>query len=535
MDGTTTAYAAVLVGPLRAAVAGTCAALGAGLSLPAADAVADVARRAGETPSLVVTGPVSSGKSTLVNALVGRRVAPTGAGECTRLVARYVRGPVDRLDVVLVDGTRRPLPLAPGGRVPAAVGDRLGVHPADVDHLLVTLTSAALDGLTVVDTPGTGSARGHEAQRSWTDMTGHEAQRSRPDGTGHEAQRSRPRRRGHEARQSSAHLDHGPGAADAALVVLPATAHSGDLDALGGHGTAVADGPAGVVAVLGRADTVGTDDGAAVSADLGQRLGGRLGAVTPVIGLLAETAITGALRIEDVRALASLAAADPEVLEVALLDPELFTTAELPVAPAVRAGLLELLDRRGIGLAVTRLRAEPDAGVGEIRDVLLAASGLDRLIARLDEEIRARIDLLAARSALRRLETLARSWTRPYGPARGGGPDEATRTHDAAAELRRRGGFDGTDLLAVRARMRSGALAVPDELVDEVTRLAAAGPTDHRLGREATAPMELAAHAARRAAWWRSYASWGTPRPLADAAHVVHRTYLLLWRELTGS
>ncbi|HSK59004.1 MAG TPA: dynamin family protein, partial [Actinomycetospora sp.] len=305
------------MGPLRSAVVATCRALAPRVSLPTADAVDAVASRMLATPSLVVAGPVSSGKSTLVNALVGRRVAPTGAGECTGLTAHYVRGPADRLDVVLVDGTRRPLPLAAGGRVPAAVGDRLGVRVEDVDHLVVTLTSGALDGLTVVDTPGTGSAR-------------------RPDGV------------------SGAR-------ADAALVVLPATAHAGDLHVLPAP---AAHGPAGVVAVLGRADTVSDDDGRELAVELGRRLGDRVGPVTPVIGLLAETAVTGALRAEDVGALRVLAGADPAVLEVALLDAELFTTAELPVPVEVRVRLLELLDLRGLALGLALLRADAAAGVG---------------------------------------------------------------------------------------------------------------------------------------------------------------------------
>ena len=106
------------MGPLRSAVVATCRALSPRVSLPSADAVEAIADRMLATPSLVVAGPVSSGKSTLVNALVGRRVAPTGAGECTGLTAHYVRGPADRLDVVLADGTRRPLPLAAGTRPP---------------------------------------------------------------------------------------------------------------------------------------------------------------------------------------------------------------------------------------------------------------------------------------------------------------------------------------------------------------------------------------------------------------------------------
>lgn len=478
------------MGPECNAVSATCRALAPRVALTVADAVGAIGTRVVDTPSLVVTGPVSSGKSTLVNALVGRRVAPTGAGECTRLVAHYRRGPADRLDVVLTDGTRRPLPLAPGGRVPAAVGDRLGVDPDDVDHLVVTLTSAALDGLTVVDTPGTGTAR-------------------------------RPR---------SSTADPAPDAA-AALVVLPATAHAGDLDALP---AAAAHGPAGVVAVLGRADTVDGPD--AVAAQLGPRLDGRAGPVLPVIGLLAETAVTGALRSDDLIALRELARSDAATLADALADPELFTTGALPVPTSARAQLVELLDVRGVDLAVALLRRRPDAGLGEVCDALLAASGLGRLVARLTDEIRIRTDVLAAAAGIRCLEALAGPLLEPVtDPARhpGRDPGDGARVRDAAAALRRRAGFAEHALLGARARVHARSPALPVELVEELDRLTGRGPPATRLGREGAPAVELAGYAARRAAWWRSYASWGTSRPVADVAHVVHRAYVGLWRELT--
>ncbi|WP_308286099.1 dynamin family protein [Actinomycetospora soli] len=471
-----------------------CRAVSPAAALPIADALDSVAARAVATPAIVVTGPVSSGKSTLVNALVGRRVAPTGAGECTRLTARYVRGPVDRLDVVLADGTRRPLPLAEGGRVPAAVGDRLGVDPADVDHLLVSLTSEALDGLTVVDTPGTGSAR-------------------RPRGPARGA----------------------ADAAEAALVVLPAAARP---DEIAGLADAARHGPAGVVAVLGRADTVGTEaDAAATAATLSGRLAAQVGPVTPVVGLLAETAVTGALRTADLAALRTLAA-DPAT-DAALADPELFTTAALPVDPGARARLLDLLDRRGVGLALALLRDRPDAGVGDVCAALLAASGLDRVVGRLRTEVRGRADLLASVAAERRVAALAaaeRAAVRAdrrggTAPVRSAADQDLVLLTDLLEDLRARPVQLDLTLVEAAARHAGGALPLPVDLAGELALLADPPPDLARhLG---TTPGELAGHAARRAAAWRGYATWGTPPARADVAEAVHRGWARLWADLT--
>ena len=44
-----------------------------------------------EPARIAVAGMVNAGKSTLLNALVGERVAPTDAGECTRIPTWYRR------------------------------------------------------------------------------------------------------------------------------------------------------------------------------------------------------------------------------------------------------------------------------------------------------------------------------------------------------------------------------------------------------------------------------------------------------------
>ena len=51
---------------------------------------------------VAVAGRVSSGKSTLVNALLGKRVAPTSAGECTKIVTWFRDGP-ERMEIFLED------------------------------------------------------------------------------------------------------------------------------------------------------------------------------------------------------------------------------------------------------------------------------------------------------------------------------------------------------------------------------------------------------------------------------------------------
>ncbi|WP_433031039.1 hypothetical protein [Actinomycetospora sp. CA-053990] len=284
--------------------------------------------------------------------------------------------------------------------------------------------------------------------------------------------------------------------------------------------------------MLGRADTVGPDDGRDLAVELGRRLGDRVGPVTPVIGLLAETAVTGALRAEDVGALRVLAAADPAVLEVALLDAELFTTAELPLAVEARTRLVELLDLRGLALGIALLRADAAAGVGELCDALLAASGLATLVRRLHDEVRARTDLHAATAGVRDLAALGEALGRTEaqdGAGRGGHPDRRRRrgagapggVHRAGAARRPRAAVGGRAGAARRAARRG-----------RPARLGRA--PDVRVGRPGAGPVEVAGHAARRAAWWRAYGSWGSPRRIADLAHVVHRTYVGMWQDLTA-
>ena len=57
-----------------------------------AAAVDAVRRRLDDPLRVAIAGRVKAGKSTLLNALVGERLAPTDAGECTRIVTWYRKG-----------------------------------------------------------------------------------------------------------------------------------------------------------------------------------------------------------------------------------------------------------------------------------------------------------------------------------------------------------------------------------------------------------------------------------------------------------
>jgi hypothetical protein len=101
--------------------------------------VAEAAGSLDEPLRLAVAGRVKAGKSTLVNALVGRRVAPTKAGECTRVVTWYRYGAPDRAEVRLRTGEVRDLPLTAGmlpdtHRHPRVGHPDRGVPGADPTH-----------------------------------------------------------------------------------------------------------------------------------------------------------------------------------------------------------------------------------------------------------------------------------------------------------------------------------------------------------------------------------------------------------------
>jgi len=131
--------------------------------VPAGDvaAVDELVRRLdGRALRVLVAGEAKRGKSTLVNALLGRDLLPTGVVPLTAVVTSVRYGPAERLTVRFADGTTRCLPI---GCLPGLVTEQ--GNPANARGVAeVTLTTPAAllaGGAELVDTPGVGSVHAH--------------------------------------------------------------------------------------------------------------------------------------------------------------------------------------------------------------------------------------------------------------------------------------------------------------------------------------------------------------------------------------
>ena len=512
-------------GPLSQAVAAMCRALLPQVSEKSGGSVQEVLRRLDAPLQLAVAGRIKSGKSTLVNALIGRRVAPTDVGECTRLVTRFQYGTVDRIEIVFTDGRRSILPFAADGGIPAD----LGIDLAGVSHIEAYLTSALLADITVIDTPGLGSLDEQSVSRTEALLGAVGASARRPDVTGTSSPDAAPGGLDPTSRFALA-------GAEAVLYVFTQSVRADDALVLAAFTAATASrdaGPVNALGVLNKADTVLADSVSGAGGDVGRAAGilarsqaellrPRVADVLPVIGLLAETAETGAFTAADAEALRALTAVDPALFEAMVLSGDLFTEIDVPVDRERRLRLLQLLDLYGITQAVTQLRAEPALSAGELRRRLLDASGFAELRRRLGEVFRLRADGIKASAALASMASIAAS--SPWA--------ERQRVHDAIEVLLQRPEAHQLRLLEALTLLGTGAVPMPDDLVAEVLRLGSSVRPEDQLGLPGVALPVLQAAAVERAGWWRSFASFGATPAQSRVAHVVHRTYFLLWRQL---
>jgi len=340
-------------------------------------------RRIGEPLRVAIAGRVKAGKSTLLNALVGDELAPTDAGECTKLVTWYRHGLNYRVDLFPRSGPGRECAFR---RSPALEIDLGDTPAADIDHLVVSWPTARLEEVTLVDTPGIGSISTDMAARTYDFLA-----------------------------------DDEPSAADAVLYLLRHL-HGTDVRFLEAfHDDDMVSGtPVNAVGVLSRADEIGGCRLGAMEAagrvaeryQADERVRQLCRMVVPVTGLLAQAGMT--LREDEFRQLASIVADTRfDIVDLALTaDRFMAPDVDLEVPFEVRRGLLARLGLFGVRLSLDLIQRRLAASSSELAAELVRRSGISELRQVFTAQLTGRRDALKARSSLAALTALVRepSW-----------------------------------------------------------------------------------------------------------------------------
>ncbi|ROT29555.1 dynamin family protein [Micromonospora sp. HM5-17] len=491
-------------GPLSVRVARLCDEVGPRLDTGTAGQVREIRRRLDEPLRVAIAGRLKAGKSTLVNALIGRRVAPTEVGECTRIVTQFRYGTVDRVDVVRRDGSRVSLPLDDAGMIP----QRLGVPRPEIGYVDVTLTSDHLRDLTVLDTPGlasTNTSVSAGARRFLFESAGAPFDDNIDD--------------------DSAGAIAG---AEAIIYVFTQSVRDDDvaaLEAFRSVSARLASNPINSLGLFNKVDKLvgGAADpwpvAGPLAADQSAVLRRVVSEVVPVVGLLAETTEAGRLTAADCEALRTLARLPEHERLVLLASVDLFTSRDCPVPREQRERLLRLLDLYGIGFSIAQFAAQPQLSSGDLVRLLFQASGFPRLRHTLDQAFRWRTDAIKAGWALSALEKLA-----SHAPQQ----QDRELLRDAIEQVLQQPEYHRLRLLEVAQLVSSGSVELPEPMEQELTRLALSTDPRWILSLPSATPEQLARAALDAATRWRVYAVAGANPAQSRVAQVAHRGFFLL-------
>ena len=459
------------------------------------------ALRAGldEPLRVAVVGRLKAGKSTLVNAILGQRVAPTDVSECTRMVTLFSYGHPQRVEVVLRDGTRREVPLDAEGRVPESVGS----PAAEVAWLQVWLTNETLRTMTLIDTPGLASL---------------------------DTERSAATEELLAAERDSAMAE---ASADAIVLVLNQNARADELEALQifqSHGGSPLRSAVNAVGVLTKADQVG--GGGAGAWEAAQRLAARqaerfrteLALVVPVIGLVGETAEAALLTEAEAGDIATLTQIPPQRMQMLLLSADRFVNTPARIAPPPRRRLVELLGLFGVEKAV-ELAKGGVRGAFALRGELARVSGIESVRTALWVTFRRRSGALKAWQALSVLDAISYR-VAPLDPVLAQG------LRDDVERIRLDPEMHELAELSALQRLRSGVVELPAELAADVERLVGGLGPAARLGAESDDPAHLREAAARGAARWRTFSHGRADPRQAHLARVMIRSYSLAFQQI---
>ena len=448
----------------------------------------DHSARLREPLRLAIAGMVKAGKSTLLNAIIGEEIAPTDAGECTKVITWYRHGATPRIMMRVRGGDTRTLPVR---RNDGQLVIDLGSTPAEeVERIEVEWPSKRLEDVTLIDTPGIASLSKEVSARSAAFLTPEQA----------------------------------PSEADA-IIYLMRHLHSADLGFLSAfHDSAVGrSGTVNAMAVLSRADEIGAGriDALLSARSIAERYrtDGALRSlaldVIPIAGLVAQSART--LRQREFDALRQIARLGRQARERMLVSVDRFVQADagIDVSPEDRRLLLERFGMFGIRMSSVVIRAGCDDST-ELADELYRRSGMEDLLRLVSDQFRSRSDALKARTAIASIRSLLERHPTSHSPELAGAVE---RLEANAHELRE---------LALLSEARTVGVGLDPRQAAEAERLIGGSGTSppRRLGLPDEAPpgeLHMAASEALRR--WRAMA--GSPlldRAAVEACQVVVRS-----------
>jgi len=447
---------------------------------------------------IAVTGRVNAGKSTLVNALLGQRIAPTDVSECTKYAAWFRFGTPERVEVVGPDGTRRPVALRPDGRLPAALGD---LNDLDVARIDVFLSNEVLRDFTLIDTPGLASSRGDVQV---TDEILALDRRSRT----------------------------ALAQADAMLFVVAGDIRANEYELLGEFQRltgGLSPSSVNTLAVLSRVDqavdlTVDPVAAALPRCDaLAAELRAAVSHVLPVVGLLAETADCGVLTDADLAGLTRMVTDRPR-FDRALTSVDRFVRSDLSDSTETERGhLLDLLDLHGLRLLADRIAGDSATGselVAEIR----RQSGIDAVRSAVSADLASHADLLKASWAIGGLQDLAYRVD----------PIDRHELLNLAERLELGPELHKVAEMAALREVAAGHADLASVDVDELRRLVHGQTSHERLGvADHIAPEKLPELARDAVNRWRAAGNDGSASPsLRSIAATLARSYELMLAEI---
>jgi hypothetical protein len=446
--------------------------------------------RLDEPLRVAIAGKVKAGKSTLLNALVGEELAPTDAGECTKIVTWYQDGITYRATLIPFGGEGQQVPFTRDG---GAISVDLAGHSADeIEKLQIEWPSGSLRQMTLIDTPGIASLSVDVSARTTAFLTPGEDQVTPAD----------------------------------AVLYLMRHLHSSDINFLEAfHDEEFSQAtPVNAVAVLSRADEVGV--GRIDSMASAQRIAARYRqdpkvrrlaqTVVPVAGLLAQSGAT--LRESEYKALDAIAGASREDSDPLFLSADRFVKAEtaIPLTAMEREHLLDRLGMFGVRLAVALIRQGAAPNATTLSTELVRRSGLVELRDVLLSQFAERRDVLKARSALLALEGVLHEYPRPGSDALATDLERITSGAHEFAEIR------------LLNALRAGGVKVKAQEAAEMERMLGAegGPLHIRLDLSPEADVSEIRRALQNAIgrWQRRAESPMSSREVADAARVLIRT-----------